>query len=323
MNTSPPLSEKHYYVDFDPDCKPSRFGPKLKGLCLTFKNLRYVPAHVWEMKEIQWLELCNNYLDTISPDIAKLCNLSAVDISRNPFKKFPDAVCLLHALKELCACACNLTALPSSFVSIIQLDHLRLDANEFEVFPEVICECKNLRYLSMANNKLAELPRSFAKLQNLFVLYLGDNKFKTFPKVVCEIEGLCRLALCDNQLTELPLAMTKLLNLTVLSLGGNDLPSIPLLLGDLPRLGYILILGQRIFHRASRYLDETYDVIGYLQQRKEIPRLSVIIASGFFCDQTTPWARFLFQGVYDPRLFIFIFEFAMLEETAQKKLRLE
>ena len=41
-----------------------------------------------------------------------------------------------------------------------------------------------------------------------------------------------------------------------------------------------------------------------------IPRLTDIIAAGFCCEQHIDWARFLFQGLYDPRLFIFIFDFA-------------
>ena len=67
-------------------------------------------------------------------------------------------------------------------------------------------------------------------------------------------------------------------------------------------------------------------LIHYLQERRVIPRLSVIIAGGFFCENTS-WTRFLFQGIYDPRLFIFIFDFAIdftiFEETGRKKFRSE
>jgi hypothetical protein len=66
----------------------------------------------------------------------------------------------------------------------------------------------------------------------------------------------------------------------------------------------------------------------FLQQRCVIPRLTDIIAAGFCCSQHIDWAHFLFQGLYDPRLFIFIFDFAFDfalfdEEEPQKKLRLE
>ncbi len=51
-------------------------------------------------------------------------------------------------------------------------------------------------------------------------------------------------------------------------------------------------------------------LLRFLQQRCVIPRLTDIIAAGFCCEQHIDWARFLFQGLYDPRLFIFIFDFA-------------
>ena len=52
------------------------------------------------------------------------------------------------------------------------------------------------------------------------------------------------------------------------------------------------------------------DLLQYLQQRREIARLSAIIAGGFFCDESNAWNGFLTKGVYDPRLFIFIFDYA-------------
>ena len=52
------------------------------------------------------------------------------------------------------------------------------------------------------------------------------------------------------------------------------------------------------------------NLLRFLQQRCVIPRLTDIIAAGFCCEQHIDWARFLFQGLYDPRLFIFIFDFA-------------
>ena len=70
--------------------------------------------------------------------------------------------------------------------------------------------------------------------------------------------------------------------------------------------------------------DEITEQLTFLQERRAIPRLLNIIASGFFCEQTIPWTRFLFQGIYDPRLFIFIFDFVLdFEETSQKKFRAE
>ena len=62
-------------------------------------------------------------------------------------------------------------------------------------------------------------------------------------------------------------------------------------------------------------------LLRFLQQRCVIPRLTDIIAAGFYCEQHIDWARFLFQGLYDPRLFIFIFDFALSDEEGSQRKR--
>ena len=52
------------------------------------------------------------------------------------------------------------------------------------------------------------------------------------------------------------------------------------------------------------------NLLRFLQQRREIARLSAIIGGGFCCEESNAWTRFLVRGLYDPRLFIFIFDFA-------------
>jgi len=69
-------------------------------------------------------------------------------------------------------------------------------------------------------------------------------------------------------------------------------------------------------------------LLRFLQQRREIARLIAIITGGFVNPIETAWAQFLVRGLYDPRLFIFIFDFAFDfklfdEEKSQKKCRRE
>lgn len=68
-----------------------------------------------------------------------------------------------------------------------------------------------------------------------------------------------------------------------------------------------------------------YDLLQFLQERKEIARLAAIVAGGFYCKESNPWTQFLVRGLYDPRLFLFIGEFVIAdsEETTQKRGRFE
>jgi len=56
--------------------------------------------------------------------------------------------------------------------------------------------------------------------------------------------------------------------------------------------------------------DDNSALLETLQQQREIPRLQGIITSGFYAHESHPWTSFLVRGVYDPRLFLFIFDFA-------------
>ena len=307
-------------------------------LFIDYDDLESVPDSVWELVNLTELHLSGNKLKTISPGIAKLIKLRTLRLSANPFGVFPEAVCQLKRLKALAVEDCQLSILPSSFASLRNLLELRLDSNQFGQLPEVLCELQNLQLLQLISNELSSLPLSFANLRELMFLDVSRNRFKEFPAVVCELLNLKYLWMGGNQMSELPLAITQLVKLRSLDLHTNLFTSFPLFLGDLPQLFELGAYGS--FNLSHFHLLTIWDTDNprqghqqglcihalpyYLQERRAIPRLSVIIASGFFCDQTIPWPQFLFQGVYDPRLFIIIFDFALdFEEAARKKFRAE
>lgn len=64
-----------------------------------------------------------------------------------------------------------------------------------------------------------------------------------------------------------------------------------------------------------------YDLRRFLKGHREIARLSAIVAGGFRCENPNAWTHFLFDGVYDPRLFLFTFRF--VKEEPQKRGRFE
>ena len=311
-------------------------------LDLGYSELTSVPESVWELANLEELKIDQSQLKTISPGIVKLAALKKFRFSGNPLGGFPEDVCKLDQLETLHADFCRFSVLPSSFASLHNLLELHLGGNSFKQFPDVICELRNLRELCIHSNKLSSLPQSFANLRELTFLNISNNRFKDFPSVVCELPTLWRLSTWGNRLSELPLAITKLILLQYLHLQMNLFTSIPLFVGDLPQLSFFQFKGW--FVQSFLFLVLTIgadnplqgpqsglnddDLLRFLQQRRVIPRLSAIIGGGFFCEESNAWTQFLVRGLYDPRLFIFIFDFAFDfalfdEEKSQKKLRLE
>lgn len=153
------------------------------------------------------------------------------------------------------------------------------------------------------------------------MLDVSQNFITDLPAALCQLQQLEKLGMRANWLTEVPMPITKLVRLRQLDLSFNHFVSYPLLLGDLPRLvefhGYGKLLSIISFSHTNtgHALRGPCPPLIHLQKKRVIPRLSAIIASGFFCDQATSWPQFLFQGVYDPRLFLFIFDFAFQERS--------
>lgn len=307
-----------------------------------FNSLESVPESMWELTNLEELRIDHNQLKGIPSAIVNLTKLKRLFIGGNPFSVFPEAVCKLEQLELLSAYGCQLSALPVSFASLHHMMELELVSNTFERFPEVICELRNLRRLCLIGNKLSSLPSSIVNLRELRALNIAENNFKEFPQVVCELPNLERLTMWHNQLSGVPLAITKLVHLGYLDFDNNLFTSFPLFLGDFPLLSRLFTSGR--FNQSARFNLLTrsnvgnplqgiqrkvpnYGLLIFLKERRVIPRLSLIIASGFFCDQTTYWPRFLFKGMYDPRLFIIIFDFAfdfkLFDEKPQKRGRFE
>ncbi len=284
-----------------------------KKLRLRFYSASIVfPEVMWDLANLEELIFdCpdDDIKEFIPPTINKLVGLKKLTVEDYSSETFPENVCLLEHLQELHMFRCDLGTLPSSFAFLRNLLELDLEHNSFNKFPEVICQLRNLRKLKLGANQLSSLPRSFANLRDLRFLDMSGNHFKEFPIVLCELLNLETLWMEMNQLSELPLAITKLVNLVYIHLAHNCLIRLPVFLGDLPNLKSV-----------NRFES---DRLRYLQQRKEIVRLTVIITGGFCApNDTNPWTKFLVRGLYDPRLFLIIFDFAF-EETSRKKFRAE
>lgn len=303
-------------------------------LLIGFNSLESVPESVWQLTGMEELGLSCNKLKTISPAIVKLVKLKTLWIDNNPLEDFPETVCQLKQLEVLAVERCQLRILPSSLASLRDLLKLHLDNNLFGQLPDVVCELKNLRTLRLDNNQLKSLPRSFANLRWLRDLGLSRNCFKEFPRVVCELRKLEMLSIGGNQLSELPMTITKLVDLQYLNLARNSFTHFPLFLGEFSRISYFFSHGwfnhSACFHFAhtiyagnptSNGLHD-YDLFRFLQGHKESVRLSAIITGGFCAaNDTNPWTKFLVRGLYDPRLFLFIFDFAFNDD--RKKGRFE
>jgi small GTP-binding protein len=147
------------------------------------------------------LDLSNQGLTELPPEIGKLTNLRTLHLRYN-----------------------HLSTLPMEIQKLQHLERLGLGDNCFTEVPNEIWELRNLLILYLSANQLVIIPPEIGKLMNLIYLSLRDNKILELPAEIGNLNRLEKLILRGNKLSMLPPEIRNLTHLTELSLNDNLLP---------------------------------------------------------------------------------------------------
>ncbi len=104
------------------------------------------------------LDLSNNQLSTLPPEISQLSNLTWLDLSNN-----------------------QLSSLPPEFGQLSNLTWLDFSNNQLSSLPPEFGQLSKLRELSLSNNRLSSLPPEISQLSKLTWLFLNNNPQLTSP----------------------------------------------------------------------------------------------------------------------------------------------
>jgi lipid-A-disaccharide synthase-like uncharacterized protein len=164
-----------------------------------------------------YLDLSNQGLFTIPPEITKLTDLEFLNLNGN-----------------------NIVEIPEAIGNLTNLTELYLQNNQITILPEAIGNLTNLTELYLQNNQITILPEAIGNLTNLTELYLQNNQIAILPEAIGNLTNLTKLWLDRNQITILPEEIGKLTNLTGLGLPRNPIAIDPEEIGkltNLPKLG--------------------------------------------------------------------------------------
>ncbi|XP_035665269.1 leucine-rich repeat and IQ domain-containing protein 4-like [Branchiostoma floridae] len=219
-------------------------------LKLSNQGLTSIPEEVFDITDLEYLDVSNNKLSSIPEAIGRLQKLSRLAVSGNMLTSLPQAICSFPNLEVLSAHKNKLSAFPPGVEKLQELRGLFIHDNQLTDLPSGLCSLPNLDWLSVSGNKLSNLPPGVEKLQKLRRLHIADNqlteftpglcllhnlellgasnnKLSTFPPGVERLQKLRKLDIADNQLTEFPSGICSLLNLELLSVGNNPIRQIP------------------------------------------------------------------------------------------------
>ncbi|XP_012944566.1 E3 ubiquitin-protein ligase LRSAM1 [Aplysia californica] len=147
-------------------------------------ELREVPSGVYAICKVlqkQVLLLHDNWLSSLSSELAELSYLQVLDLHNNEFKTLPEEISCLTNLKVLNVAHNKLKSLPDSFSKLSALQTLNLKHNRLKEFPDPVCDLRFLRTLDISSNEVHSLPVQLCHNRALETLVLDTDKMH-YPK---------------------------------------------------------------------------------------------------------------------------------------------
>lgn len=230
---------------------------ELQSLDLTLNKLTVLPVAVSELRHLQSLSLSNNKLTTLPATVSELRQLQSLSLSNNKLTALPVAVSELRQLQSLFLSGNQLTALPESVSELKQLQSLYLSDNRLTALPEMLGKWTQLLSLDLSGNDLTALPESLSKLSQLQSLNIRNNQLTAVPVSLSQLRQLQSLDLSGNQLTALPQSLSELRHLHSLNLSDNELTSLPESLTNLTSLEELYLHGNGALGLPAEILGPT------------------------------------------------------------------
>lgn len=147
-----------------------------KDFVNNFNNIRRLKnLKIFQMSNIDnWCNL--QYLFSIPSFIFELINLNILDLRSNKISEVPKEINKLVNLTKLLLGYNQVESLPETIGNLINLEVLDLQVNKLRSLPENIGNLVNLEVLNLENNELTSLPESLNRINKLKQLYLLSNK---------------------------------------------------------------------------------------------------------------------------------------------------
>ncbi|KAI8488277.1 hypothetical protein Bbelb_338730 [Branchiostoma belcheri] len=235
--------------DFKNKLKPRKWDIMGKRTLLTLdlsreyhsslRSLTELPKEVFELKELEALDLTNNKNIDLSNELIKLPNLKVLCLNAGFFDTVPATVMTLPQLEMLILSNNENITLPDEMSGLTHLTALVLDSCNLDTLPPVVLRLPNLQVLDISENMQLSLPDEFNRLNNLKVLRLRDCNLRAVPPTVLKLHQLEELDLSGNRGIHLPDGLAGLTNIRVLKLRGTDIVIVPPVVFTLTQLEWL------------------------------------------------------------------------------------
>ncbi|KAA0705115.1 hypothetical protein E1301_Tti022224 [Triplophysa tibetana] len=183
---------------------------ELQKLNLSLNLLRSIPSSLAVLQNLVVLNLWGNQLTSLPPEVGRLRNLKVLFAYRNRLSDVPEELGCCTKLEVLSLANNQLTGLPASLSALSGLKKLNLSHNHITHIPACVYTMKNLVFLQLACNKLENIADQIQALIDLKILILEGNCIHSLPKMICGLTKLELLNVDFNDIQNVPAEMHRL-----------------------------------------------------------------------------------------------------------------
>ncbi|PWA15695.1 hypothetical protein CCH79_00019589 [Gambusia affinis] len=216
-------------------------------LSLARRGLKDAPGELWELLELEKLNLSLNNLKALPPQLGLLSNLLVLNLWGNQLSSLPPEIGQLRRLRVLFVYINRLTEVPEELGACTQLEVrfpcyassqvLSLANNQLSSLPASLSNLTRLRKLNLSHNLIAHLPGCIYSMKSLVGVHQPESRPCSLQVTCCPPVLLqVFLDLSSNRLENVAENIQALLELKILIMEGNHLHSLPRGLCFLTRL---------------------------------------------------------------------------------------
>ena len=158
------------------------------------------PENIYKLVNLELLDLTDNSIEDISPEISNLTNLETLNLTYNGITEIIPEICNLKSLSSLYFGYNGITIIPREICNLTSLTELLLNDNCITDFPPELCQLAKLSVLCLNNNTITKIPHELSQLTNLTELHLNNNNIEELPSELFQLTNLSVLELTNNNI---------------------------------------------------------------------------------------------------------------------------
>ena len=195
------------------------------GVCsLKEKRLSEFPLRLLELsKTLRSLDLSNNQLASLPPEIGSLVSLKTLTMDRNKLTSLPSEFARMTKLETLSIQNNKLSSFPGGLSTLAHLKTVTLTGNELVDFPVGLVDCPQLQLLDLSGNKITVMPDQIGN-STAVEINMNRNRLARLPDSLADCSRLKVLRVEENclSLDGVPTRLLTHSNVSTLCADGNN-----------------------------------------------------------------------------------------------------